>query len=78
MLVRDVERQAALAFRAARRVRPSPDFAAQSFWWTIGGEGYPPLALAVVGLPPPTRFADMLTGAFAGAPAQREEPLHGG
>ena len=35
------------------------------FWWTIGGEGFPPLALSEVGLPPATRFADMLTGAFA-------------
>jgi type VI secretion system protein ImpM len=35
-----------------------------SFWWTIGGEGFPPIALSVAGLPSAERFADMLTGAF--------------
>ncbi len=65
VLVRGLEAQTALAFRAARRFGHRSAFAGQSFWWTVGGEGFEALALAVVGLPPPALFADMLTGAFA-------------
>jgi type VI secretion system protein ImpM len=65
VLVRGVAAQASLAFRAARRFGHRSAFAGQSFWWTVGGEGYEALALAVVGMPAPTLFADMLTGAFA-------------
>ncbi len=75
VLVRDIDRQLTLAFRAARRFGHRRTFASQSFWWTIGGEGFAPLALSLVGMPPAARFADMLTGAFAGAPAPVEEPL---
>ena len=39
-------------------------FDSLSFWWTMGGEGFQPTALSVVGLPSADRFADMLTGAF--------------
>ena len=53
------------AFLAARRFGRRRAFASQTFWWTIGGEGFPSLALSEVGLPPATRFADMLTGAFS-------------
>ena len=42
-----------------------------TFWWTIGGEGFPPVALSVVGLPSAERFADMLTGAFG--PSRTDE-----
>ncbi len=45
-------------------------FASQSFWWTIGGEGFPACALSYVGLPPPARFADFLTGSFGGTAAE--------
>ena len=65
VLVRGVAAQPALAFRAARRFGHRSAFAGQTFWWTSGGEGFEALALAVVGLPPATLFADMLTGAFA-------------
>lgn len=65
VLVRGVSAQPSLAFRAARRFGHRSAFAGQSFWWTVGGEGYEALALAVVGMPAPTLFADMLTGAFA-------------
>ena len=65
VLARDVGHDFNLAFRAARRFGHRGAFAPQSFWWTLGGEDYPPLALSVVGLPAATRFADMLTGAFA-------------
>jgi type VI secretion system protein ImpM len=53
------------AFLAARRFGRRRAFASQTCWWTIGGEGFPSLGLLEVGLPPATRFADMLTGAFA-------------
>lgn len=72
VVVRGVDRQVSLAFRAARRFGHRRAFAAQSFWWTIGGEGFAPLALSFVGLPAATRFADMLTGDFAGVPAAIE------
>ena len=65
VLVRGLAAQPALGFRAARRFGHRGAFAGQSFWWTVGGEGYEALALAVVGMPAPTLFADMLTGVFA-------------
>ncbi len=72
VLIRGVDRRLSLAFLAARRFGHRRIFASQSFWWTIGGEGFPSLALSLVGLPPPTRFADMLTGAFASGRATVE------
>lgn len=63
-LVRGVGADPALAFRVARRFGHRSAFAGQSFWWTLGGAGFEPLALAVVGLPAPGLFADMVTGAF--------------
>jgi type VI secretion system protein ImpM len=65
VLARDVDSEVSAAFLAARRFGRRRAFASQSFWWTIGGEGFPSLALLEVGLPPATRFADMLTGAFS-------------
>jgi type VI secretion system protein ImpM len=67
VLTRDIDQGISLAFLAARRFGYRGAFASQSFWWTIGGEDFPPLALAHVGLPTATRFSDMLTGSFADA-----------
>ena len=78
MLARDIGESAAADFARASRFGHRRRIAAQSFWWTIGGEGYPPLAFASGGLPRRDRFADMLTGAFAGSMATAEEALHGG
>ncbi len=64
VLARDIKRGIPLAFFAARRFGYRRAFASQSFWWTVGGETFPPLALAQVGLPAAMRFSDMLTGAF--------------
>ena len=75
VLVRGLDAQPGLAFRAARRFGHRSAFAGQSFWWTVGGEGFEALALAVVGLPPPTLFAAMLTGAFAKAGGRWLTPL---
>ena len=65
VLARGVGGEISAAFLAARRFGRRRAFASQTFWWTIGGEGFPSLALLEVGLPPATRFADMLTGSFA-------------
>ena len=65
MLVDTADGRVSAAFLAARRFGHRRAFASQSFWWTIGGEGFPPCALSYIGLPPPTRFSDFLTGAFA-------------
>jgi type VI secretion system protein ImpM len=51
---------------AAMRIADHADvYAAASFWWTIGGEGFPPLAIAGKGMPDPFLFADMLVGRLA-------------
>jgi len=65
ILARGVDGELSEAFLAARRFGRRRAFASQSFWWTIGGEDFPALALLEVGLPPATRFGDMLTGVFA-------------
>jgi type VI secretion system protein ImpM len=64
VLARDVGSEVSTAFLAARRFGRRRAFASQTFGWTIGGEGFPSLGLLEVGLPPTTRFADMLTGTF--------------
>ena len=37
-------------------------YAAASFWWTAGGEGFPPMALSCRGLPDPFHYITLLTG----------------
>jgi type VI secretion system protein ImpM len=78
VLARNAEIGAGRVFENMRRVGHRNAYASQSFWWTIGGEDFPPLALAVVGMPAATRFADMLTGAFGADPIRREESADGG
>ena len=68
---RGADRRFALAFLASRRFAHRLAFASQSFWWTVGGEGFPPLVLSQIGLPAPTRFADFLTGDFDGVDEAR-------
>ncbi|HSU99051.1 MAG TPA: type VI secretion system-associated protein TagF [Roseiarcus sp.] len=65
VLARGVDSEVSAAFLRARRFGRRRAFASQTFWWTIGGEDFPSLVLLEVGLPPATRFADMLTGAFS-------------
>ena len=72
VLVRDFGEDLPMALRAARRFGHRQFFAGQTFWWTIGGENYPPAALVAQGLPPPTRFAQMLTGSFDASPELAE------
>jgi type VI secretion system protein ImpM len=65
VLARDIGSEVSAAFVASRRFGRRRAFASQTFWWTIGGEGFPSLALSEVGFPPATLFVDMLTGAFS-------------
>jgi len=51
-----------LAREALARARAVAD---QSFWWTQGGDGFAPFALASTGLPDPAIFSAMITGRFA-------------
>ena len=53
VLARDIGGEVSAAFVAARRFGRRRAFASQTFWWTIGGEGFPSLALSEVGFPPP-------------------------
>jgi len=39
-------------------------YAAASFWWTAGGEGFPAMALSCRGLPDPFCYSSLLTGDF--------------
>ena len=47
-----------------RAANHASTYAAASFWWTLGGGDYQPLALACHGMPDPFLFASMLTGRF--------------
>jgi len=49
-------------FASLRRANHSSIYAAASFWWTVGGGEYPPLALCCRRMPDPFLFTNMLTG----------------
>lgn len=44
-----------------------------SFWWTMGGENFPPALFACSGMPDAALFAAMLTGEF---PSRKNEAVH--
>jgi len=52
-------------FGSMRHVDHARIYAASTFWWTIGGDGFAPVALCGRHLPDPFLFAAMLTGQFA-------------
>jgi type VI secretion system protein ImpM len=55
------------AFCAAVRVAdPALAYSAATFWWTIGGDDFPPVALARRGMPNPYLLTGMLSGDFSG------------
>lgn len=59
---RGAARGGAAAEAFARLRREAPGAAdALTFWWTIGGEGWPPLAHVALRLPSPAAFADMFS-----------------
>jgi type VI secretion system protein ImpM len=49
-------------FGALRVANHASIYAAASFWWTAGGEGYPASALCCRRMPEPFLFTSMLTG----------------
>ncbi len=59
------EREFPDVFTAMRKVDHADVYAAATFWWTIGGEGFAPLVIGGKGMPDPFLFADMLTGRLA-------------
>jgi type VI secretion system protein ImpM len=59
------ERPATEVFASLRMADHVDVYASASFWWTIGGEGYQPLAMSRRRLPDPFLFTEMLTGKFA-------------
>ena len=65
-MVAQVHQRALPELFASLRVADHADvYAGASFWWTVGGEGYPPLAMSGRHMPAPFQFTEMLTGRFA-------------
>jgi type VI secretion system protein ImpM len=52
-------------FRSMRTQAHHKIFSGSTFWWTIGGDGFPPVALCGRHMPDPYVFSAMLTGEFA-------------
>ncbi len=52
-------------FTSARMADHAAAYSASTFWWTVGGEGFPAMALAKRKMPDPFVFAGMLTGDFS-------------
>jgi type VI secretion system protein ImpM len=56
-------------FASLRSANHSSVYAAASFWWTVGGSEYPPLALCCRRMPDPFVFTNMLTGRLSSTTA---------
>jgi len=52
-------------FRSIRQQAHHKVFSGSTFWWTIGGDGFPPVAFCGKHMPDPYIFSAMLTGVFA-------------
>jgi type VI secretion system protein ImpM len=52
-------------FRSIRALDHHGIYAGSTFWWTIGGDGFPSMALYSKQMPDPYVFSSMLTGEFA-------------
>jgi type VI secretion system protein ImpM len=52
-------------FRSIRFQASDKIFSGSTFWWTIGGDGFPAVALSGKHMPDPYVFSAMLTGVFA-------------
>jgi len=59
------ERALPEVFASLRLADHADVYAAATFWWTAGGEDFPPLALSARRMPDPSRFTEMLTGRYA-------------
>jgi len=65
MAARVRQRPLSEVFASLRLADHADVYAGASFWWTIGGEGYQPLAMSARHMPTPFQFTEMLTGRFA-------------
>jgi type VI secretion system protein ImpM len=52
------------AFGSLRNTGYDKIYASTSFWWTVGGDGFAPIALCGKRMPDPFLFSAMLTGDF--------------
>jgi type VI secretion system protein ImpM len=59
------ERRFTDLFTSLRNADHGRIYAATTCWWTVGGEGFAPVALSGRHMPDPFLFAAMLTGQFA-------------
>jgi len=59
------ERSFSQIFAAMRTAHHAKFYGSSTFWWTIGGEGFRPIALGGRRMPDPFLFTEMLTGRFA-------------
>jgi type VI secretion system protein ImpM len=58
------ERRFSELFESIREVDHSKIYASTTYWWTIGGDGFAPMALCGKRMPDPFLFSAMLTGKF--------------
>jgi type VI secretion system protein ImpM len=63
------ERRFTEVFASLRQADCDNIYAGNTFWWTVGGEDFAPMAFSVRRMPDPFLFAGMLTGHFAPASA---------
>ncbi len=56
-------------FGSLRQAAPDKIYSGTTCWWTVGGEGFSPMAFCVKRMPDPFLFAAMLTGELAAVPA---------
>jgi len=61
------ERSFSDLFASLRQADHDKIYAGTTFWWTVGGEGFAPMAFCVKRMPDPFLFTGMLTGQFATA-----------
>jgi type VI secretion system protein ImpM len=65
-------------FASLRDANHSSIYAAASFWWTVGGDEYRPLALCCRRMPDPSLFTNMLTGRLNSATASNHPGIRNG
>jgi type VI secretion system protein ImpM len=56
-------------FGSLRQAEHDKIYSATTCWWTVGGEGFSPMAFCAKRMPDPFLFAAMLTGRFEAVPA---------
>lgn len=66
------ERSFEKCFELSRGADPDRAYSSSTFWWSLGGEDFPPCALASRRMPSPFAFVGMLTGDFADTDVRHE------